>query len=160
MAWHLRPFNFHCIGSGCITRFNWQAQSFSYRILFGFLDLSNLFTALAGSPLLLGLVRIGRGRVCLGVPVQVAPFRPTPYRRLEAVAQIILAVLRCGDIVPAEVDATTGACFADGRKEVHGSQNCCNKIVMVAGADSDCDNVGGGTVMKQQIWMRVVKVGS
>jgi hypothetical protein len=35
-------------------------------------------------------------------------------------AEVVFAVLRCGDIVPGEIDAAAGACFADRREEVHG----------------------------------------
>lgn len=44
---------------------------------------------------------------------------PAADRGFEAVAEIVFAAGRRGDILPVEVDATAGALFSNSRDEIH-----------------------------------------
>lgn len=101
--------NLHLVAPRRILVRRRQSQRFRHRLLLRLLKLLHLIRLL-----LLPLPLV------LRVPRQVPPLLPPPHGRLEAVAEVVLAVRRVGDLVPAEVDAAPRPGLADGGDEIHG----------------------------------------
>lgn len=112
--------NFHRVRSSCASLRWRQPKRTCYGVFLRFLDLAYFFLALSFSSLLLGFASVRRRRVGFGVPVQIFAFLPSSDRRFKAVAEVVFAVRRVGDFVPAEVDAASGARLADAGQQVHG----------------------------------------
>lgn len=121
------------VGAAGVPLGDGQAQGAGEGILLGLLDLAQLLPAQALALLLVRLGGVGVGVVVavgLGVPVEVAALLPAADGGLEAVAEVVLAVGGCRDVVPAKVDAAAGAGFADCREEIHDGRGCSTQGVM------------------------------
>lgn len=110
------------IRPGCVSLRRRQAKRAGYGIFLGLFDLAYLFLMLSLASFFVRFGRVGGGRLGLGVPVEVSASLPSSHRCFQAMAKVVFAVRRVGNFIPAEVDAASGARFADTGQQVHGAE--------------------------------------
>jgi hypothetical protein len=161
----------HGIGTRLVSDRGWQAQGAGHRILLSLLDSLELLLSQACCAFLLSLVR-GPGTVLVifRVPVQVATFLPSTDGRLQAVAQVVLAMRRACDVLPVEVDAAARARLADARHEIHGKSGwfsdglvqyrwCVYPLSLVVNMHRECKGLKGRGGMKLDGRLRCMRTG-